>query len=64
VSGKGAFFGSRVPDRSPVRISLPEAQVPPEPEQLDLLTAIAEEAEGFAGWDVFSSADDDQDEAA
>jgi hypothetical protein len=52
-------------DRSPVRISLPEAQVPPEPEQLDLETAIAEQEEGFADWDVFAPPeDDDEDEAS
>jgi hypothetical protein len=63
VSDKGAFFGSRVHDRSPVRISLPEAQVPPEPEQLDLETAIAEQEEGFADWDIFATPAEDEDEA-
>jgi hypothetical protein len=64
VSGKGAFLGHADHDSRAVRISLPVAQVPPEPEQLDLLSAIAEEEEGFADWDIFGPADDDEDEAA
>jgi hypothetical protein len=33
-----------------------------QPEQLDLEVAIAEQEEGFAGWDVFASPTDDEEE--